>query len=220
MRAVSDDQRFGKVTSVPNGAKHRLTIASSGSVDRLIPDRYIQVEFPTPSNSRLQALLTVLPSQSGIFKPGFNVRSGYINPHLSSQFSSAVLNRTFQGSSNASNLWMLVLKTRQDNSHLPKVISTIFQGLTYPIIHESVHTVHTRNSTALAWSASLACDTTIFSTITWPASLTDDLFAEITISKRYILVLPETICPVGSFFGRHSRKERMYVRHDKVGILN
>ena len=34
----------------------------------------------------LQALLTVFPSQSGIFNPGFSVLSGYIRPHLSSQF--------------------------------------------------------------------------------------------------------------------------------------
>lgn len=47
---------------------------------------------------------TVLPPQSGILRPGFNLRAGSIRPHLSSHSCPGVLYMTFHGSSNASNL--------------------------------------------------------------------------------------------------------------------
>lgn len=47
---------------------------------------------------------TVRPPQSGMTRPGFKFRPGSISPHRSSHSWPGVLNMTFQGSSNASNL--------------------------------------------------------------------------------------------------------------------
>jgi len=63
-------------------------------------------QFTMRSASSLHsAHVAFLPPQSGIFRPFLIFRAESMRPHLSSQFSSLVLNWIFHGSSNASNLF-------------------------------------------------------------------------------------------------------------------
>lgn len=93
----------------------------------------------------------------------------------------------------------------------PEVLSPVIQRRTYPVVHELVHIVDTRNGTSLRiWARHIAAGfiRAVVSPTRRPADLRDDLLLTWKIvCLGDVLSLPIGVCPTGCLVDRYSAEE-------------